>query len=405
MFDVSLIHREVHLLALLTSLYFFAITPWTGGQKHDANVCKLIVTNTTCASHIGSCQCHTNSSEGRVEYIFQKKFQVNDSGEWVFEVWDKDVKTSVYITVQEVSTTTTLGQEATPIPHKHTTTRQTRSTARSDSRTLHSYSVTVASDVTTAPYISGSVPFVTTDFTSQQASSTSPGSTIQKILQTLHNDTFVIISLVNGLVCVIIIVAVILTIARRRRRFRKRREARARVKREFDDILPYEDGNTEIEEHPLPEVSRRKGRSSLLRRAYDAVISVRYERPFHNIITSFHNSHRSSNHHNPYDKQFQDKRVSTSGMSGDDPVIYANTHVDLMASLASGNDSPDGCPPLPKKSSSRSGDQAIYKVPKGTSAVDSSSLSREPKLPPVSALQANRAQANFLKSPADYSSC
>lgn len=57
----------------------------------------------------------------------------------------------------------------------------------------------------------------------------------------------------------------------------------------------------------------------------------------------------------------------------------------------------DGCPPLPKKSSSRSGGQAIYKVPKGTSAVDASSLSREPQLPPVSARQANRAQANFLE--------
>ncbi|PVD27311.1 hypothetical protein C0Q70_12467 [Pomacea canaliculata] len=75
------------------------------GQRQDANVCKYVLTNTTCVNHSLSCECHTNSSEGRVEYIFQKKFQVNDSGEWVFEVWDRGVSTSVYITVQDIQST------------------------------------------------------------------------------------------------------------------------------------------------------------------------------------------------------------------------------------------------------------------------------------------------------------
>lgn len=76
------------------SLYVFK-----DGQNKSSS-CKLLLTQRTCVTQLGSCQCDLTSKEDRREFIFRKQFRVQDSGVWVFEVWNTDIRKYVNITVQ-----------------------------------------------------------------------------------------------------------------------------------------------------------------------------------------------------------------------------------------------------------------------------------------------------------------
>ncbi|XP_025102162.1 uncharacterized protein LOC112568866 isoform X2 [Pomacea canaliculata] len=69
-------------------------------NKMDSS-CKLVLNQTTCIKFSGPCQCSTRPSEGRLQFVFKRKFQEQDSGEWRFYVWNTNIIQTVNISVKQ----------------------------------------------------------------------------------------------------------------------------------------------------------------------------------------------------------------------------------------------------------------------------------------------------------------
>ncbi|XP_025102741.1 uncharacterized protein LOC112569225 isoform X2 [Pomacea canaliculata] len=106
--------------------------------KMDSS-CKFILNPTTCSKFSGPCQCSTRPSEGRLQFVFKRKFQAQDAGEWKFDVWNTNIEQTVNISVKAVEVTTN-----TPLPSHAPMTAKPTSPKGVGEKTTKARAVTVA---------------------------------------------------------------------------------------------------------------------------------------------------------------------------------------------------------------------------------------------------------------------
>lgn len=62
-----------------------------------AESCKLIMKQRSCKRTHGDCNCSVSLSDRRLVHKLMRTFQMQDSGDWVLDVWNTDIRQIVHL--------------------------------------------------------------------------------------------------------------------------------------------------------------------------------------------------------------------------------------------------------------------------------------------------------------------